>query len=233
MVYDVLLFVVVGCKLLGIEVFVDFEGFVLGVLFFDGVWVQFLIFVQIIGIDVEVIIVEFVGFFICELMLVEGEVVVVIGFSFLFMLNLKCFGVLVDDILVLLMVDYGFVFYGNVIIVNIDFVVENFDVVFGFFGVVVEGWIVVIVDFEVVVDVLLKCNFVVDKVLEVECFGMVIVDNVVIDYVMEYGMGGIDVDCMVIVIEQIKVVYEFVNELDVVLYFDLSFLFEGGVFMLK
>jgi NitT/TauT family transport system substrate-binding protein len=233
MVYDAPPFAGVGRKSLGIETPADLEGSVLGAPPPDGAWAQFPIFAQTTGIDVEAITVEPVGFPTREPMLAEGEVAAVTGFSFSSTLNLKRLGVPADDISVLLMADYGLALYGNAIIVNTDFAAENPDAVSGFLGAVAEGWTAAIADPEAAVDALLKRNPAADKALEVERLGMAIADNVVTDYVMEYGMGGIDADRMATAIEQTKAVYEFVNEPDAALYFDPSFLPEGGAFMLK
>ena len=62
---------------------------------------------------------------------------------------------------------------------------------------------------------------------------MAIADNVVTEYVLENGMGGIDAERMATAIEQTKSVYEFVNTPDAALYFDASFLPESGAFALE
>jgi len=56
--------------------------------------------------------------------------------------------------------------------------------------------------------------------------------NVVTDYTTANGMGTIDQDRFANSLEQIKLTYEFKSEPDASLYFDNSFLPEGG-FKLK
>ena len=69
--------------------------------------------------------IENVGFPVREPMLAAGQVDAIIGFSFSSFINLKDRGVPVDDIVVLLMADYGVDLYGNAIIVNPKFAAEK------------------------------------------------------------------------------------------------------------
>ena len=65
-------------------------------------------------------------------MLAAGEVDAITGFSFSSFINLKDRGVPVDDIVVLLMADYGVDLYGNAIFVNPKFAAEHPDAVKAF-----------------------------------------------------------------------------------------------------
>ena len=64
-------------------------------------------------------------------MLAQGEVDAVFGFSMSSYINLKSRGVPVDDIVVLLMSDYGVELYGNAIIVSPKFAAEKPEAVSG------------------------------------------------------------------------------------------------------
>lgn len=233
MVYDKPPFAVVGRPSLGVSAPADLEGKVLGAPPPDGAWAQFPIFAAETGIDVEAITVEPVGFPTREPMLAEGNVAAITGFSFSSTLNLKRLGVPDEDISVLLMADYGVDLYGNAIIVNTDFAKANPDAVTGFIGAVAMGWKDAIATPDAAIEALIKRNPAADAALETERLQMAIDANVLTDYVMENGMGGIDAGRMASAIEQTKSVYDFVNAPDAALYFDPSYLPTDGSLMLK
>ncbi len=233
MVYDKPPFAVVGRESLGVSAPSDLEGKVLGAPPPDGAWAQFPIFAAETGIDMSAITVEPVGFPTREPMLAEGNVAAITGFSFSSTLNLKRLGVPDEDISVLLMADYGVDLYGNAIIVNTDFAAENPETVTAFLGAVAMGWKDAIATPEAAIEALMERNPAADAALETERLQMAIDANVLTDYVMENGMGGIDADRMASAIEQTKSVYEFQTEPDAALYFDDSYLPDDGSLMLK
>src|SRR5258705_5164012 len=118
MVYDTPAFSIVSLKKNGIAKPKDLEGKILGAPAADGAYAQWPIFVQANGIDATKVRIENVGFPVREPMLAAGQVDAITGFSFSSFINLKDKGVPVDDIVVLLMADYGVNLYGNAIIVN-------------------------------------------------------------------------------------------------------------------
>ncbi len=233
MVYDKPPFAIVGRKSLGVEAPADLEGRILGAPPPDGAWAQFPIFAAENNLDVDAITVEPVGFPTREPMLAEGQVAAVTGFSFSSTLNLKRLGVPADDISVILMADNGVELYGNAIIVNTDFAADNPDVVTGFLTAVAAGWKSAIADPAPAIEALLERNPAADADLETERLQMAIDANVLTDYVMANGMGGVDTDRMMAAIEQTKTVYEFMNEPEMSLYFDDSFLPAADARMLK
>ena len=83
--------------------------------------------------------IESVGFPVREPMLAAGEVDAITGFSFSSYINLKDRGVPVDDIMVLLMADYGVNLYGNAIMVNPKFAAEKPEAVKGFLRAFLKG----------------------------------------------------------------------------------------------
>jgi len=232
MIYDKPPFAIVGRKSLGVESPKDLEGKVLGAPPPDGAWAQFPVFAKETGIDVDAVTVEPVGFPTREPMLAEGNVAAVTGFSFSSFLNLVNLGVPEDDISTILMADHGVDLYGNAIIVNTEFAKENPDAVKGFLEAVAKGWVDAIADPAASMASLQKRNPAAKPELEERRLKLAIDANVVTDYTMANGMGGIDQDRFNNSIEQIKLTYEFKAEPDTALYFDNSFLPEGG-FKLK
>ncbi len=233
MVYDKPPFAIVGRESLGVMEPSDLEGKVLGAPPPDGAWAQFPIFAAETGIDVDAITVEPVGFPTREPMLAEGNVAAITGFSFSSTLNLKRLGVPEDDISVMLMADYGVDLYGNAIIVNTDFAAENPEIVTAFLSAVAMGWKDAIAAPDTAITALIERNPAADADLETERLQMAINGNVLTDYVMKNGMGGIDADRMANAIEQTKSVYEFQTEPDAALYFDGSYLPDDGSLMLQ
>ncbi|MCF2903663.1 ABC transporter substrate-binding protein [Octadecabacter sp. CECT 8868] len=233
MVYDKPPFAVVGRPSLGVTEPSDLEGKILGAPPPDGAWAQFPIFAAETGIDVDAITVEPVGFPTREPMLAEGNVAAITGFSFSSTLNLKRLGIEDDDISVMLMADYGVDLYGNAIIVNTEFAEANPEAVTAFLGAVAMGWTDAIATPDAAIAALMERNPAADAALETERLQMAIDANVLTDYVIENGMGGIDADRMANAIEQTKSVYEFENAPDAALYFDPSYLPTDGSLMLQ
>ena len=232
MVYDKPPFAIVGRKSLGVSTPADLEGKVLGAPPPDGAWAQWPVFVAETGIDASTVTVEPVGFPTREPMLAEGNVAAITGFSFSSVVNLKRLGVEADDISNILMADHGLQLYGNAILVNTDWAAENGATVEAFLRAVAKGWGDVIADPAMGIDALISRNPAADKALEQERLQMAIDQNVMTDWVMANGMGGIDADRMTKAIEQLGQTYEYQNTPDAALYFSDAYLPEGG-FQLK
>ncbi|MGR3485833.1 MAG: ABC transporter substrate-binding protein [Paracoccaceae bacterium] len=228
MVYDKPPFAVIGRRSLGIEGPQDLPGTVLGAPPPDGAWAQFPIFAAENDLDMDSITVEPVGFPTREPMLAEGQVSSITGFSFSSYLNLVRLGVPEDDIATILMADHGVDLYGNAIIVNTDWAVENRETLEGFLRAVAMGWTDAIADPEAAVASLLERNPAGDAALEQRRLQLALDANVMTDYVMENGMGGIDDARFQSAIEQIATTYEFQQEPDASVYFDGSYLPEGN-----
>jgi NitT/TauT family transport system substrate-binding protein len=228
MIYDKPPFAVIGRKSLGVEVPSDLEGRVLGAPPPDGAWAQFPIFAAENDLDMDAITVEPVGFPTREPMLAEGNVAAITGFSFSSYLNLVRLGIDEADISTILMADYGVDLYGNAIIVNTDFAAENPELVEGFLEAVAKGWIDAIADPAAATASLIERNPAADAELEQRRLQLSIDANVVTDYTMANGMGGIDPERMANSIEQIALTYEFQTEPDMATYFTDAYLPEGG-----
>ncbi len=139
MVYNQPPFAVIGRKSRGITTPKDLEGKKLGAPAADGAFAQWPIFVKVNGIDASKVTIENVGFPVREPMLAAGQVDAITGSSFSSFIDLKDKGVPVDDIIVLLMADYGVDLYGNAIIVNPKFAAEHPDAVKGFLRAFLKG----------------------------------------------------------------------------------------------
>ena len=114
--------------------------------------------------------------------------------------------------------------YGNAIIVNTDFAAANPDVVTSFLGAVVQGWNAAIADPEAGAAAVIERNPAGDPALEARRLQLAIEANVMTDYVMANGMGGVDAGRMATALEQMAMVYEFQTEPDASLYFTDAYL---------
>ncbi len=211
MVYNKPPFSIVGRKSRGITKPKDLEGKKLGAPAPDGAYAQWKIFVQANNIDADKVTIENVGFPVREPMLAAGQVDAITGFSFSSFINLKDRGVPVDDIVVMLMADYGVNLYGNVIMVNPKFLAEKPDAVKGFLRAFVKGLKDTIRNPAVAVDSVLKRNDVAKKPVELERLQMALRDNIVTPEVKTNGLGGVIADRLDKSIDQIALTYTFKN----------------------
>jgi NitT/TauT family transport system substrate-binding protein len=211
MVYNKPAFSIVGRKSRGVEKPKDLEGKTLGAPAADGAYAQWKIFVKANDIDASKVKIENVGFPVREPMLQNGQVDAITGFSFSSFINLKSMGVPVDDIVVMLMADYGVNLYGNTIIVNPKFAADNPDAVKGFLRAFVKGLKDTVKDPSHAVDSVIKRNDVAKKPVELERLKLAIDANIVTPEVKRDGYGGVDPERLAKSIDQIALTYDFKN----------------------
>ena len=209
MVYNKPAFSIVARKSRGIEKPKDLEGKTLGAPAADGAYAQWKIFVQANGIDASKVKIENVGFPVREPMLQNGQVDAITGFSFSSFINLKSMGVPVDDIVVMLMADYGVNLYGNTIIVNPKFAADNPDAVKGFLRAFVKGLKDTVKDPSHAVDSVIRRNDVAKKPVELERLKMAIDANMVTPEVKRDGYGGVEPERLTKAIDQIGLTFDF------------------------
>ena len=129
-------------------------------------------------------------------MLAQGEVDAVFGFSMSSYINLKSRGVPADDIVVMLMSDYGLDLYGNAILVSPKFAAEKPEAVKGFLRALMKGVQDTIKDPASAVDAVIKRNDIAKKEVELERLKMAIEQNMLTPWVKANGFGGIDKDAL-------------------------------------
>ena len=212
MVYNKPPFAVVGRKSRGIFGPKDLEGKKLGAPAADGAYAQWPIFVQANGIDASKVTIENVGFPVREPMLAAGQVDAITGFSFSSFINLKDRGVPVDDIVVLLMADYGVNLYGNAIIVNPKFAAEHPEAVKGFLRAFTKGLKETVKSPDDAVDSVIKRNDIAKKPVELDRLKIAIRDNMVTPEVRTHGYGAVDNARFAKAIDQIGLTYKWKGE---------------------
>jgi NitT/TauT family transport system substrate-binding protein len=224
MVYNRPAYSIVARKSRGIGKPKDLEGKTLGAPALDGSYAQWPIFAQVNGIDTSKVTIENVSFPVREPMLAAGQVDAITGFSFSSFIDLKDKGVPVDDIVVLLMADYGVDLYGSAIIVNPKFAAEHGDAVKGFLHAFLKGLKDTVKQPAAAVDSVLRRNDAARKTVELERLNMAIRDNFVTPEVKANGYGGIDATRFAAAIDQLGLTFKFKTKLKLEDIFDASYL---------
>jgi NitT/TauT family transport system substrate-binding protein len=224
MVYNKPAFSIVSRKSRGVMQPKDLEGKKLGAPAPDGAYAQWKIFTEANKIDASKVTIENVGFPVREPMLAAGQVDAITGFSFSSYINLKDRGVPADDIVVMLMADYGVNLYGNTIIVNPKFAAEYPEAVKKFLNAFLKGIKDTVANPSTSVDSVIKRNDVAKKPVELERLQMAIKDNIVTPEVKANGYGAVDMARLEKSIDQIALTYTFKSKPKAADIFDTSFL---------
>jgi NitT/TauT family transport system substrate-binding protein len=193
MVYDRPPFAIVGRKSRGITKDVaSLAGKKFGAPAADAAFAQWPIFKAVNRVDDSTIKLENVGFPVREPMLAQGEVDAVFGFSMSSYINLKSRGVPADDIVVLLMSDYGVELYGNAILVAPKFAAEKPEAVRGFLRALARGIQETARDPSGAIDSVIRRNDVAKRDVELDRLRMVLDQNILTPAVKASGLGAID-----------------------------------------
>jgi NitT/TauT family transport system substrate-binding protein len=209
-IYDRPPFAIIGRKSRGISKEVSsLQGKKFGAPAADGAFAQWPIFKTVNKVDDSGIRMENVGFPVREPMLAQGEVDAVFGFAMSSYINLKSRGVPADDIVVLLMSDYGVDLYGNVILASPKFAAEKPEAVKGFLRALMKGVQDTIKDPASAVDSVIKRNDVAKKDVELERLKMVLEQNMLTPAVKQNGFGGIDKSRFQKALDQIGLTFQY------------------------
>jgi NitT/TauT family transport system substrate-binding protein len=209
MVYNRPPFSIVTRKSRGVTLPKDLEGKKLGAPAADAAFAQWKIFVRANGIDASKVDIENVGIPIREPMLAAGQLDAITGLSFSSYVNLKDRGVPIDDVVVLMMADYGVDVYGNAIIVNPKFATDHPDAVKGFLRAFVKSLKSTAKDPAAAVDSVVKRNEAAKKDVELERLNMALHDNILTPEARAEGLGGVDGARFDKAIDQIALTYGF------------------------
>jgi len=209
MVYNRPPFSIVTRKSRGVTMPKDLEGKKLGAPAADGAFAQWKIFAQANSIDASKVEIENVGMPIREPMLAAGQLDAITGLSFSSYVNLKDRGVPIDDVVVLLMADYGVDLYGNAIIVNPKFATEHPDAVKAFLRAFLKSLKNAAKDPSAAVDSVVKRNEAARRDIELERLNMALRDNILTPEARAEGLGGVDGARFDKAIDQIGLTYGF------------------------
>jgi len=209
MVYDTPAFSIVSLKKNGIAKPKDLEGKVLGAPAADGAYAQWPIFVQANKIDAAKVKIENIGFPVREPMLAQGKVDAIAGFWFSSYMNLKANGVPGEDIVVLLMRDFGVDLYGNVIIANPDLMRHSPKAIAGFVKATIRGIQETIRSPETAIDSLMSRNPIAKREVELERLKLALEKNFVTPDVRKNGLGAVDAKRLERSIDQIGLTFQY------------------------
>src|SRR5690606_9120587 len=212
MVYDTPAFSIVTLKDKGITQPKDLEGKVLGAPAPDGAYAQWPIFVDANGIDASKVRIENIGFPVREPMLAQGRVDAITGFWFSSFMNLKANGVKDEDIVVLLLRDYGVDLYGNAILANPDFMKSHPEAVKGFVRATIKGIQDTIKNPEAAINSLMKRNAIANRDVELQRLKLALQRNFVTDDVKKNGLGDVDMQRLEKSIDQIGLTFDYTNK---------------------
>lgn len=225
MVYDRPPFAIVGRKSRGISGEVkSLEGKKFGAPAADAAFAQWPIFKAVNKLDDSKMRMENVGFPVREPMLASGEVDAVFGFANSSYINLKSRGVPVDDIITMLMSDYGVELYGNVVMVSPKFAAEKPEAVRGLLRAISKGVRETVANPDLGGKLVIQRNDVAKLEVEVERLKMTIEQNVMTPAVKAEGFGGIDKARWERALDQIALTFSFKNKAKAGDAFDDSFL---------
>ncbi len=224
MIYNTPAFAIVALKKSGISKPKDLEGKILGAPAPDGAYAQWPIFVKMNGIDATKVKIENVGFPVREPMLAQGKVDAITGFSFSSFMNLKAQNIPADEIVVMLMRDFGLDLYGNVLMASPKFAAEKPDAVKGFVRATIKGWQETIKSPETAVKAVLAKNQIANEAVELERLKMAIAQNIVTKEVEANGLGAVDMVRLAKSIDQLGDAFAYKNKPKAEDIFDAQFL---------
>jgi NitT/TauT family transport system substrate-binding protein len=202
-------YAVIARKSRGITVPKDLEGKKLGAPPDDLSFAEWPLFAKATGIDTAKVSIENISPPLREPMLAAGQVDAITGLAFTSFINLDDKGVPVDDIVVMLMADYGVELYGNAVIVNTQFADDHPEAVSSFLRAFLKGLKQTVAHPAAAVDVVLKHNDALKRDLESKRLAMVIHDGILTTEVKVNGFGGIDPVRFARAIDQLALAYQF------------------------
>jgi NitT/TauT family transport system substrate-binding protein len=224
MVYNRPPFAIVARKSRGISKPSDLQGKRLGAPSTDTSFAQWVPFAKINGIDPSKVTVENVGAPVREPMLAAGQVDAITGYSFVSYVDLKDHGVPADDLVLMLMADYGINLYGNAILVSPQFAAAHPEAVTAFLRAFLRGLKDTVRDPVAAVESTLKRSDGAKKDVELERLRMALRDNILTAEVKANGYGAVDMARLTQSIEQLALAHEFKAKPPASDIFDASFL---------
>jgi NitT/TauT family transport system substrate-binding protein len=227
MLHDRPPFAIIGRKSRGITKEVtSLKGKEFGAPAADSAFAQWPVFKAVNNIDESEWKMRFenIGFPVRESMLAQGEVDAVFGSAMISYINLKSRGVPANDIVTMLMSDYGLDLYGNAILVSQKFSADKPEAVRGFLRAVIKGLMDTLADPAAAIDSVVARNDAARKDVELERLRMALDNYIITPWVKENGVGGIDRGRFERALEQIGLAFPSREKRKIEDIFDDSFL---------
>lgn len=224
MVYDKPTYALVGRKSRGVQFVKDTEGRKLAAPSADTASQIWPLFVKLNAIDAQKVSLMNVGLQVRVPMLVSGEVDALLGHSFSAFVDLKDRGVQPDDLVVLLMADYGVTLYGSAILANAKFQSEQPEAIRAFLRAYARALRDTIQSPEAAIEFVLKRMQGARKEVELERLKIVVGQNIRKFDPKAGTVGGIDAARMEAAFAQIAQFYAFKTKLKPEEIFDAAYL---------
>lgn len=224
-VYDKPTYALIGRKSRGVQFVKDTENRRLAMPAVDPASQLWPIFAKQNAIDPAKVTVLNVGLAVRVPMLVSGEVDGLIGHSFAAFVDLKDRGVQADDLVVLLMADYGLKeFYGNAFMASAKFQAEQPEAIKGFLRAYVRALRDTMQKPEEAIEAVMKRMQGARKDIELERLRIVLSQNIKKFDAKDETVGGVDPARFTAALEQLGQAYPFKSKLKPEEYFDASYL---------
>jgi NitT/TauT family transport system substrate-binding protein len=223
-VYNKPYYAVVARKSRGITDPKQLENKKLGAPAVGSTYAQWPLFAKLNDIDTSKVTLENIGVPVRAPMLAAGQIDAALGASFRVYVDLKDRGVPVEDIVLMMMADYGLKGYGSVIVVNSKFAADKPEAVRAFLRAFVRGLKEVIRRPGEAVESILKRDDSARREVELERIRMAIHDNIITPEVKMHGLGGAETARLEQAINQLGLVHAFKAKPTPEAVFDGSFL---------
>jgi NitT/TauT family transport system substrate-binding protein len=209
MVYNTPPYAIVARKSRGITEPKQLEGKKLGAPPTGATVGEWALFAKLNGIDPSKVTIENIAIPVRVPMLAAGQIDAALGFSFRVYIDLKDRGVPVDDIVLMLMANYGMKLYGNAIIVNPKFAAEKPDAVKAFLSAYLRGLKETIRRPADAIDLTIKREDAARNAVELERLRMAIRDNILTPEVKADGYGTVNMTRLEEAIAQLALTHTF------------------------
>lgn len=225
MVYDRPSFSIVGRRSRGItEEWSSLEGKKLGAPTADISYLLWPFIKQKLQLDEKKIQFVDVGFSVRDLMLAQGELDAVFGFSNSTVVNLIARGAPANDIVTLAFSDFELSFYGNAIMVNREFATQHPEAVKGFLRAYVKGLLDTLEDPVLAAVEVNNFNNKTDIEVEQKRIQSIMKHSILTKWVHENGFGAIDPVRMTQVLKEMQDLLNFKESVPLDLVFSSNFL---------
>ena len=182
------------------------------------------LFAKLNGIDVARVNIETLGIPLRAPMLAAGQIDAAVGASFRLYVDLKDRGVPAQDIVLMIMADYGVKLYGSAIVTNSKFAAQKPEAVTAFLAAFTKGLKETIRAPEEMVDSILKRDDAARREVELERMRMMLRENVVTAEVKADGLGAVEEQRFDEAVDQLSLIHSFKSKPKLDEVFDLSFL---------
>jgi NitT/TauT family transport system substrate-binding protein len=223
-IYDKPTYALVGRKSRGVRFVKDTETRRLAVPAADPAAQLWPLFAKLNAVDTQKVTLLNVGLQVRVPMLVSGEVDALIGHSFAAFVDLKDRGVQADDLVVLLMADYGVTLYGSAILASAKFQAEQPEAIKSFLRAYVRALRDTMQNPEAAIEPVLKRMQGARKEIELERLKIVVAQNIKKFDPKADVVGGVDPTRFAAGFEQIAQFYTFKSKLKPEEIFDAQYL---------